>query len=427
MPRKDATCKKCQQTLKDHLNKKICPREHRHTKTVEGTYTCSNKSCTKTFTKLCNAHRHSNSKSCEYFEGIEVPILCPNNCGKKFTGTSAKGNALTHSKSIMCVKHPDRIDNPDYRTTKNHIIIDNKKYCNQCKIELSIDKFAKKENSKNDTKLDYVCYKCRAILAMKQNVIKRAKKEGNNSDKITLEYIKSLLTTHCPVFDIPLQYGGAQQCDNSATIDAVIHDKGHIIGNLKIISKKANTIKNNAKVEEMRLLINGLENWKEPNIEEIIKQPRIKGNKTKIDQINKICSLCRKEQLLDMFHKNTSATLIGISNKCIKCSALSSMIKNAKNRCKKSGRDIEIDNYYLYNIAKELVYCPVLGLELVYGGTKSIKDNSASIDRFDTTKGYIKGNVWIISHKANRMKSNATMKEIEKVYDYMKMENHDKL
>jgi hypothetical protein len=30
--------------------------------------------------------------------------------------------------------------------------------------------------------------------------------------------------------------------------------------------------------------------------------------------------------------------------------------------------------------------------------------------------------VWIISHKANRMKSNATLDEIEKVYEYMKLE-----
>jgi hypothetical protein len=96
------------------------------------------------------------------------------------------------------------------------------------------------------------------------------------------------------------------------------------------------------------------------------------------------------------------------------------MIKNAKQRCKISKRTIDIDDYYLLKITKGLVNCPILGIEMVFGGTGSIKDNSASIDRFDTTKGYIKGNIWIISYKANRMKSNATIDEIKKVYDYMK-------
>ena len=61
---------------------------------------------------------------------------------------------------------------------------------------------------------------------------------------------------------------------------------------------------------------------------------------------------------------------------------------------------------------------------MVFGGTGSIKDNSASIDRFDTTAGYIKGNVWIISDKANRMKSNATIEEIKKIYYYYYKKNN---
>ena len=137
----------------------------------------------------------------------------------------------------MCPNHPDRINNTKYRTTVPHTIIEDKKRCSGCKIELSIDQFANKENSKNGTNLDHYCYKCRAIQAMRQGVIQRAKREGNDSKEITLDYIKSLVTTHCPIFGIPLQFGGKDQCDNSATIDAIIHHKGHIIGNLQMISK----------------------------------------------------------------------------------------------------------------------------------------------------------------------------------------------
>lgn len=422
MPRKDATCKKCNQSLRGHLNKKICPSEHGHIRTEEGKYTCSHKSCLITFTTLHTAHKHSTSNSCPYFEGEETPIYCPNDCGREFTGSSAKSNAILHSKTTMCPKHPDRINNPDYRTIISNTIIEGKKHCSGCKTKLSLDQFAKKKKSKNDTNLDYYCYRCRAIRAMRQGVIKRAKKEESDFKEFTLEYIKSLVTTYCPVFGIPLQYGGGDQCDNSATIDAIIHNKGHIKGNLKMISKKANTIKNNSTMEEMEMLINALQKWKPPIVDDKITKPnRMKGIQTYKEDTHKDCSLCKEKKSLNMFHKSNSATLLGISNRCIRCTALSSMIKNAKQRCKISERKIDIDDNYLLKLTRGLVCCPVLGIEMVFGGTGSIQDNSASIDRFDTTQGYIKGNVWIISYKANRMKSDATIDDIKKVYDYMKV------
>jgi len=417
MPRKAAICKKCNKSFKGHLQKKICPDKHGHI-LKKGKYTCSHESCSKTFTKLSSAHKHSTSTSCPYFKGEETPIYCSNDCGSIFTGTGAQRNAIIHSNSTMCPKHPDRINNPEYRTTIAHIISNNEKYCSGCKINKNLEQFAKK--SKNSTKLDHYCYTCRSLYAMLQTVKTKAKKEGNISEKITFEYIKSLYTPLCPVFGIPLQYGGGDQCDNSATINAIIHHKGHIKGNLGIISKKANTIQNNSNVEEMEMLVNALLTWNPPIVNEIAKPNRIKGVKTTKDDTNKVCSLCQEQKPIDKFHKSDSATLCGITNRCIRCTALSSMIKNAKQRCKKSGRIIDIDANYLLQLTKGQDNCPILGIEMVYGGTGSIQDNSASIDRFDTTKGYIKGNVWIISDKANRMKSNGRIDDIKKVYNYMK-------
>ena len=47
-------------------------------------------------------------------------------------------------------------------------------------------------------------------------------------------------------------------------------------------------------------------------------------------------------------------------------------------------------------------------------------DLSPSGDRIDPTKGYIKGNIQVISNKANRIKSNASISDLEKVLEFMK-------
>jgi hypothetical protein len=59
-------------------------------------------------------------------------------------------------------------------------------------------------------------------------------------------------------------------------------------------------------------------------------------------------------------------------------------------------------------------FCPLLGIELKRGEGK-LHDNSPSLDRIDSTKGYIPKNVWVISHKANTMKRDSTLEEYELV------------
>jgi len=91
------------------------------------------------------------------------------------------------------------------------------------------------------------------------------------------------------------------------------------------------------------------------------------------------------------------------------------MVSQIKSRATKRGID--------FNLKEEDITipdtCPVLGIPLKYGGNKN-KDNSPSVDRIDNSKGYTKDNICVISYRANSLKSNATIKEIEAVLKYMK-------
>jgi hypothetical protein len=62
--------------------------------------------------------------------------------------------------------------------------------------------------------------------------------------------------------------------------------------------------------------------------------------------------------------------------------------------------------------------CPVLGIELDYWA-ESRQENSVSFDRIDSSKGYVSGNVVIMSWRANRIKNDGTAEEHKKIYEFM--------
>ena len=58
--------------------------------------------------------------------------------------------------------------------------------------------------------------------------------------------------------------------------------------------------------------------------------------------------------------------------------------------------------------------CPILGIKLEYGaGNDGNSPSHATLDRIDNTKGYIPGNVMIISRLANAMKNEATFDQLQ--------------
>lgn len=61
--------------------------------------------------------------------------------------------------------------------------------------------------------------------------------------------------------------------------------------------------------------------------------------------------------------------------------------------------------------------CPVMGLPLQF--EKGISDHLPSLDRIDNSKGYIRGNVRVISWRANYLKKNLTLPQMQRMLQYM--------
>jgi hypothetical protein len=91
------------------------------------------------------------------------------------------------------------------------------------------------------------------------------------------------------------------------------------------------------------------------------------------------------------------------------------LVSGAVNRGKQNG-------LYSDLVVSDLVWpdvCPVLGIHLTYNGQRGDRDTRASLDRRDPAIGYTKENVRVISMRANRIKSDATIEELQKIIAYM--------
>ena len=87
------------------------------------------------------------------------------------------------------------------------------------------------------------------------------------------------------------------------------------------------------------------------------------------------------------------------------------LVKVAKVRAKKRGHEFSITEADIM----WPTHCPVLGVELKYGGGLGQRRDVASLDRLDNTKGYVPGNVFVLSWRANCIKNDATAEELRAV------------
>lgn len=87
-----------------------------------------------------------------------------------------------------------------------------------------------------------------ALLGLAVQRAKHRKLEYN----LTLDYICSIAEPTCPILGIELEYGYGQLIGkktvtaNSPSLDRLDTSKGYTIGNVQVVSYKANTMKSNA-------------------------------------------------------------------------------------------------------------------------------------------------------------------------------------
>jgi len=101
---------------------------------------------------------------------------------------------------------------------------------------------------------------------------------------------------------------------------------------------------------------------------------------------------------------------------------LACLLSKCKSRAKKLNIPFDLDLNYLLSISPE--YCPVFESKLAWGrGNGFSAEFSPSIDRLVPNSGYVKGNIAVISFKANRMKNNGSTEEIRKLLNWMEKTN----
>jgi hypothetical protein len=85
-------------------------------------------------------------------------------------------------------------------------------------------------------------------------------------------------------------------------------------------------------------------------------------------------------------------------------------IKDLRKSAKQRGLEFDIDESDIPLPEN----CPIFGTPLVRASSNG-KQDAPSVDRIDNTKGYVKGNVVVVSMKANAMKRDATLDQLKRM------------
>ena len=107
-------------------------------------------------------------------------------------------------------------------------------------------------------------------------------------------------------------------------------------------------------------------------------------------------------------------------NKRYRVNPIPQLISGFRNRAKKQNVPFNLTVDDMKDLIKNATdMCPALGVKMEIAKLYANDSNySPSFDRIDPKKGYTKNNIVIVSNRANRIKSDATVNEIRKVADF---------
>lgn len=87
---------------------------------------------------------------------------------------------------------------------------------------------------------------------------------------------------------------------------------------------------------------------------------------------------------------------------------------NVKKRAKQKSIKFDLS---IEDIPQIPEHCPILGITIKENNISAPLDSSPSLDRINPKLDYIKGNVRIICNRANRIKSDASLKELRLILE----------
>lgn len=152
----------------------------------------------------------------------------------------------------------------------------------------------------------------------------------------------------------------------------------------------------------------------------------------------KTCKNCKLEKSLDDFKVQVKDNKKYYRAVCIKCSNflanhkkqlniksnlttyISKSLDNAKTRAKNKGFEFSLTKeWYIANLPS---HCPVFNTVLDF--TSTLDEHKPSIDRVNSAKGYTEENCKIISWKANNIKNQWNLHELQAVVNYLKQNDY---
>ena len=145
------------------------------------------------------------------------------------------------------------------------------------------------------------------------------------------------------------------------------------------------------------------------------------ANKERIQEYKRDWYKANKERLQERRDANKEKKQ-EYNREYLKTNVEMSMWHSCKKRAKKGNLPFDLTIEDLEVPEK----CPILGLELKAGNDSS-REISPSLDRIVPELGYVKGNIRVISLRANRLKSDASIEELEAILKYMKEHERDSI